>query len=60
VAALRDEYRRDIDVVKLASELVMEAVVPGARLRDELLRRFAVYAEGYEPPRERKRGVTPV
>jgi acetyl-CoA carboxylase carboxyltransferase component len=60
VAALRDEYRRDIDVVKLASELVMEAVVPGARLRDELLRRFAVYAEGYEPPRERKRGITPV
>jgi acetyl-CoA carboxylase carboxyltransferase component len=60
VAALRDEYRRDIDVLTLASELVMEAVVPGARLRDELLRRFAVYAEGYEPPRERKRGVTPV
>ena len=60
VSALRDEYRRDIDVLKLASELVVEAVVPGERLRRELARRFELYAQGYEPPRERKRGVVPV
>jgi acetyl-CoA carboxylase carboxyltransferase component len=60
VRQLRDEYRRDIDVEKLASELVVEAVVPGRELRDELVRRFRFYAEGYEPPRERKRGVLPV
>jgi methylmalonyl-CoA decarboxylase subunit alpha len=60
VAALRDEYRQDIDLVKLASELVVDAVVPGERLRPELARRFRLYAEGYEPPRDRKRGVLPV
>jgi len=60
VAALRDEYRRDIDLLKLASELVVDAVVPGARLRDELGRRLRLYAEGYEPPSSRKRPVAPV
>jgi len=60
VTALRDEYRRDIDLLKLASELVVDAVVPGARLRDELARRLRLYAEGYEPPATRKRPVAPV
>lgn len=60
VAALRDEYRRDIDLLKLASELVVDAVVPGARLREELSRRLALYAAGYEPPAARKRPVAPV
>ncbi|HET9553746.1 MAG TPA: acyl-CoA carboxylase subunit beta [Anaeromyxobacteraceae bacterium] len=60
VAALREEYRQDIDLLKLASELVVDAVVPGAELRGELSRRFKLYAAGYEPPRERKRAVLPV
>ena len=60
VAALREEYRRDIDLLKLASELVVDAVIPGERLREELSRRFRMAAAGYAPPRERKHGVTPV
>jgi acetyl-CoA carboxylase carboxyltransferase component len=60
VERLRAEYRKDIDVEKLASELVVDAVVPGRELRRELAVRFAVYAQGYEPPRAKKRGVTPV
>ena len=40
VAKLRDEYRADIDLMKLASELVIDAVIPGDRLRDELATRF--------------------
>jgi acetyl-CoA carboxylase carboxyltransferase component len=60
VTALRDEYRRDIDVMKLAGELVVDAVVPGRRLRDELCRRFALYAAGHEPPRQKKRSIGPV
>jgi acetyl-CoA carboxylase carboxyltransferase component len=60
VTALRDEYRRDIDVMKLAGELVVDAVVPGRRLRDELGRRYALYAAGHEPPREKKRSICPV
>ncbi len=34
VQPLRDEYRADIDLVKLASELVVDAVVPGDELRE--------------------------
>ena len=60
VQSLREEYKRDIDIEKLASELVVEAVVPGAELRDEIARRFRYYAAGYEPPARRKRGVVPV
>jgi acetyl-CoA carboxylase carboxyltransferase component len=60
VQQLRDEYRSDIDLVKLAAELVVDAVVPGAALRDELVRRFRFYCESYAPGRERKRGVQPV
>jgi Uma2 family endonuclease len=45
---------------KLAIELVVEAVVPGAELRDEIARRFRYYAARHGPPSERKRGAVPV
>jgi acetyl-CoA carboxylase carboxyltransferase component len=60
VQELRDAYKADIDIEKLASELVVDAVVPGARLRDEVARRFRYHALGYEPPTARKRAVLPV
>jgi len=60
VQRLREEYKQDIDIERLASELVVDAVVPGAELRGELARRFAYYAQGYEPTAQRKRAVTPV
>jgi acetyl-CoA carboxylase carboxyltransferase component len=60
VAARRDEYERDIDIVRLASELVVDAVVAPADLRPELLRRFA-RARGRDRHFSRRRhGVTPV
>jgi len=40
VVELRAEYRADIDVVKLASEMVVDAIVPGDRLRSELVVRL--------------------
>ncbi len=57
---LRLEYSRDIDLLHLASELVIDAVVEPGRLRGELVRRFA-HARG--KPREwpaRHSAVTPV
>jgi len=60
VQALRDEYKRDIDIEKLASELVVDAVVPGPQLREEVARRFRYHTLGYEPPAARKRAVLPV
>ena len=44
VRQLEDEYRRDIDVYRLASDLVVDAVVPPEELRSELVARLASYA----------------
>src|SRR6185503_4807052 len=41
VAERRAEYERDIDIVRLASELVIDAIVEPADLRAELIRRYA-------------------
>lgn len=60
VERMRQEYAEDVDLLKLASELVVDAVVPGDDLREELVRRFAFYREGYVLPAGRKHGVTPV
>ena len=40
VTKLRDEYRADIDLLKLASELVVDAIVSWANLRTEIVTRF--------------------
>jgi acetyl-CoA carboxylase carboxyltransferase component len=40
-AELRREYGADIDILHLASELVVDAVIEPALLRSELVRRFA-------------------
>ena len=41
VAERRAEYEEDVDLYRLASELVIDAVVPFEALRGELIRRFA-------------------
>jgi len=56
----REEFRKDIDIAHLASELVVDAVVPGHTLRDELARRLALYAAKTPPRPERKHAVHPV
>jgi len=60
VAKRRDEYRADIDLTRLASELVIDAVVPGDRLRAEIRARLErhVGPAATRPPK--KRPVTPV
>jgi acetyl-CoA carboxylase carboxyltransferase component len=60
VAAKREEYERDIDIVRLASELVIDAIVEPHDLRDELVRRYRA-ARGKDRSFSRRRhGVTPV
>jgi acetyl-CoA carboxylase carboxyltransferase component len=60
VAARRAEYERDIDLVRLASELVVDAIVEPHELRGELIRRYAA-ARGRDRHFSRRRhGVTPV
>jgi methylmalonyl-CoA decarboxylase subunit alpha len=57
---LRREYAADIDLLHLASELVIDAVVEPERLREDLIRRFA-HAEGKQRQWPAKRNpITPV
>src|SRR5256714_707602 len=44
VEELREEYAADIDVLHLASELVVDAVIQPVDLRAELIKRYAIYA----------------
>jgi acetyl-CoA carboxylase carboxyltransferase component len=60
VAKLRDEYRADIDIMKLASEMVIDAVVPGDKLRAELIARLERFADKREPRPSKKHLVSPV
>jgi acetyl-CoA carboxylase carboxyltransferase component len=58
VKRLRDEYRADIDLEKLASELVVDAVIPTTELRREVARRFNRHAAKFEG-RPRKQHLVP-
>jgi acetyl-CoA carboxylase carboxyltransferase component len=60
VRAKREEYAADIDILHLASELVVDAVVEPDELRGEIARRFA-YAETKDRRfSERRNPITPV
>ncbi len=59
VQTLQDEYREDIDIYRLADELIVDAVVPPAELRDELVRRFAAYATRQRDDAPRHHGNFP-
>ena len=56
----REEYRRDIDLYKLASHLVVDAIVPPSQLREELVSRFAAYASKHVTKPHKRHGVIPV
>ncbi|WP_434742285.1 acyl-CoA carboxylase subunit beta [Micromonospora sp. SH-82] len=60
VAARREEYEQDIDVVRLASELVVDTIVQPHDLRAELVRRFAAARSKERHFSRRRHGVTPV
>jgi acetyl-CoA carboxylase carboxyltransferase component len=60
VKAKRDEYTEDVDIYKLASEMLVDGIVAGAELRGELIRRLA-YAESKQQEFPLRRNpVTPV
>ncbi len=60
VAERRSEYEADVDLVRLASELVVDAVVEPDDLRDELVRRLALARDRRREVVERRHGVPPV
>lgn len=60
VKAKREEYKKDIDIYHLASEMIVDGIVHPNRLREELIRRFDVYRSKYQIFTERKHPVYPV
>lgn len=57
---LEDEYREDIDLYKLASNLIVDDVVEPDGLREQLIARFRAYATRTQSHFDRKHGVPPV
>lgn len=56
----REEYAADIDLLHLASEMVIDAIVEPAALREELIRRFSMAASRGRDDPPRNRAITPV
>ena len=61
VEKLRAEYREDVDVERLASELVIDSIVPPERLRDELAARLRTIGDRpHDPGPPKRRSVVPM
>ena len=60
VDGLRAEYEIDIDILHLAGELVVDAVIEPGEVRAELVARFAAAATKNRHFSERRHGVPPV
>lgn len=56
----RTEYKQDVDIYRLASELVIDGIVSGSSLRQELINRFNAYAGKEVFSFKKKHGVYPV
>jgi acetyl-CoA carboxylase carboxyltransferase component len=59
-AELMAEYAEGVDLLHLASELVIDAIVQPEDLRSELVRRFARYAGKQRQWPTKRHGITPV
>jgi methylmalonyl-CoA decarboxylase subunit alpha len=57
---LRREYAQDIDILHLASELIVDAVIQPEELRGELIRRFALAAGKNREWPPKHNPITPV
>ena len=57
---LEDEYREDVDLYKLAANLIVDSVVEPDDLREELIKRFRAYSTRVSPRPLRKHTVPPV
>jgi methylmalonyl-CoA decarboxylase subunit alpha len=60
IEAKREEYKEDIDLYRLASEMVIDGIIPANSLRDELITRYEAYSSKYMTFTDRKHPVYPV
>lgn len=56
----QEEYRENINIYKLASEMIIDGIIPANSLRDELVTRFDTYRSKQMVFTERKHPVYPV
>ena len=56
----RAEYERDVDLLRLASELIIDGIVSPADLRDEVATRLAVLVGKSRSRPDKHHGVRPV
>jgi acetyl-CoA carboxylase carboxyltransferase component len=54
---LREEFRQDIDAHRMASEVVIDEIVPPSHLREELVGRFDFYADVQKELPDKKHGT---
>jgi acetyl-CoA carboxylase carboxyltransferase component len=59
IDAKRAEYEADVDLMRLASDLVIDGIVEPDALRDDLVRRFAALDGKARPLPEKRHGVPP-
>jgi acetyl-CoA carboxylase carboxyltransferase component len=59
IAARRTEYEQDVDLLRLASDLVLDAVIEPSELRAELIRRFSVLVGKSRHFAAKRHGVPP-
>jgi acetyl-CoA carboxylase carboxyltransferase component len=57
---LENDYREDVDLYKLAANLIVDDVVDPDNLRDQLIARFRAYVSRSRPPADKRHGVPPV
>jgi acetyl-CoA carboxylase carboxyltransferase component len=60
VRAKREEYERDVDVERLAADLVLDTIIEADQLRDELVQRIGFAHRRQRRFTERRHGVPPV
>lgn len=60
IAEKRKEYQKDIDIYRLASEMIVDGIIPADSLRTELIKRLNAYMTKYMTFTERKHPVYPV
>ncbi|WP_375480932.1 acyl-CoA carboxylase subunit beta [uncultured Jatrophihabitans sp.] len=60
VAERRAEFEQDVDILRLAADLVLDVVIEAPELRDELSRRYAVLAGKDRRFADKRHGVPPV
>ena len=59
IAERRAEYEQDVDLLRLASDLVLDAIIEPSELRSELIRRYAVLVGKTRVVTAKRHGVPP-